>query len=114
MKSKSVNYQSGFLLLLLLIFGAFGGFGQRKPVMTAAERLQEAEKYYKIAKACAEKDFDCQIENYTSAIKFNPQYENAYFNRAIAYEEKGNPDLAVKDYTKIIALNAKDADAYNN
>ena len=39
---------------------------------------------------------------------------NAYNNRGIAYDEKGEFDKAIEDYKKAIELNPEYADAYNN
>ena len=39
---------------------------------------------------------------------------DAYFNRGVAYEKKGDYDRAVADYTKAIELNEKDSLTYAN
>ena len=41
-------------------------------------------------------------------------FADAFVNRCVAYEDKGKPDLAVKDCTAAIALNPTDAVAYND
>ena len=39
---------------------------------------------------------------------------DAYFNRAIDYERKGDLGRAIADYDKVLALNPESADAYAN
>lgn len=38
----------------------------------------------------------------------------AYYNRGIAYDEKGQHNKAIADFTKAVELNPKFAGAYNN
>ena len=38
----------------------------------------------------------------------------AYYNRGIAYGDKGEYDKAIEDYSKAIELNPEYAEAYNN
>ena len=52
--------------------------------------------------------------DFTRAIDFKPDYPQAYFNRGLAYDIKGEHDLAIKDYTKAIQLKPDDANAYHN
>lgn len=51
---------------------------------------------------------------WTAAIERDPFALRAYYNRAREYEETGQFDLAVADYTTIIHLKSDEADAYNN
>ena len=61
-------------------------------------------------------EFDNAISDYTDAIRLNPDYAKAYYNRALihAYAEKGDLDNAIRDYTEVIRLNPDDAKAYYN
>ena len=45
------------------------------------------------------------IENYTTAIRFNPRFTEAYFNRGTAYCQKGEFGLAIEDYNEAIQIN---------
>ena len=47
-------------------------------------------------------------------IRRNPNDEYAYNNRGIAYEDEGDYDAAIADYTKAIQIDPKYADAYYN
>jgi tetratricopeptide (TPR) repeat protein len=38
----------------------------------------------------------------------------AYYNRGVAYEEKGQYDLAISDYNKALEINPRFTDAYYN
>jgi len=45
-------------------------------------------------------EFDCAIQYYTRAISLYPGYARAHFNRAIAYENKGEHGKATLDYAQ--------------
>lgn len=49
-----------------------------------------------------QEDLDTAIACYTEAIHLYPGYARAYFNRAIAYENKGNYAKACEDYTQAL------------
>ena len=50
----------------------------------------------------------------TKAIELNPNYAIAYYNRGLAYGEKGDYERAIKDYSKTIDLQPDLAEAYYN
>ena len=55
------------------------------------------------------------VQEYTAAIGLNPAYEDAYYNRGIAYLNTGqNQKLAITDFTQVIQMNSTCASAYNN
>ena len=54
------------------------------------------------------------IEHYSHAITLNPDNADAYNNRGIAYNIKGDSDQAIPDYTKAIELKPYYAAAYTN
>ncbi|MEN6375052.1 MAG: tetratricopeptide repeat protein [Smithella sp.] len=55
------------------------------------------------------------IERYTQALFFNPKNAAAYINRGSAYGEKGDYDLAIKDYKKVVEeIDPQNALAYIN
>ena len=49
-------------------------------------------------------DVDGAIEDYTMSISQNPKYAYAYFGRADMYTLKGQHELAMQDYKKVIEL----------
>ena len=61
-----------------------------------------------------ERDFKGAIENFDRAIKLNPDYADAYNNRASVRHELGDDPGAKKDYTEAILLNPDCAVAHNN
>ena len=54
-----------------------------------------------------ERDFEGAIENFDRAININPDYANAYNNRANVRHELGDDAGAIEDYTKAIWLQGK-------
>jgi tetratricopeptide (TPR) repeat protein len=60
------------------------------------------------------KEYDLAIEDYTTAIKLNPNPETAYNNRGYAFYDKKEYDLAIEDYNKAIQLDPISAYVYKN
>ena len=57
---------------------------------------------------------DGAIEAYSLAVELNPRDTDAYNNRGVAYNSKGEYGFAIKDFNQAIQLNPGDAAAYNN
>jgi len=55
-----------------------------------------------------------EIETRTQTIRINPNYAEAYYNRGIAYQNLGEKQGAIGDYTEAIRINPSYADAYYN
>jgi Tfp pilus assembly protein PilF len=58
--------------------------------------------------------YDPEIKKLDDFIKQNSQNADAFYNRALLHESKGNLLMAEKDYTKAIGINKKHGDAYYN
>ena len=54
------------------------------------------------------------IEDYTQAIRINPNDADAYFYRGYYYAELGNHNQAIEDYSQAIRISPNNANAYNN
>ena len=63
-----------------------------------------------------EKHEHCEnaIKHYTEALKLKSDYDVAYYNRGVAYGEKGDFDQTLQNYSKAIDLNPDFANAYYN
>lgn|GEM_PF-3542419 len=57
-------------------------------------------------------DNDSALEDFQSAVTFDPTIENAYYDIALILESKNDTDEAEKYYTKTIELNPAHAQAY--
>jgi tetratricopeptide (TPR) repeat protein len=61
-------------------------------------------------------DWDQQIKSCTALIESGAEAKEnvaiAFYNRALAYENKEDYERAIADYSKAIGLNPNDADAY--
>jgi cytohesin len=54
-------------------------------------------------------EFERAIEDYSSAVRLNPQNDRAYYCRGRAWAEKDNPQQAVADWKKAIELDWQNA-----
>lgn len=82
---------------------------------TAARRKRDAEEAIRQFNLGWEAtDLQEQIQCYSEAIRLNPEYADAYFNRGIAKQGLNQYADAIKDYDKVIEINPGDADAYIN
>ena len=52
--------------------------------------------------------------HYDEAIRPDPQYEDAYYNRGIAYDNLGQYEWAIQDYDQAIRLNPDYWVTYDN
>lgn len=51
------------------------------------------------------------IEDYSQAIKLNPEHRALYHYRGLAYDRDGKDDLAIADFTEAIRLDPTDTEA---
>lgn len=54
------------------------------------------------------------IDHFSAALRLQPNYDDAYFNRGGAYDRLGQYQRAIEDYTQVIRLQPQKADAYSN
>ncbi|BDA71613.1 hypothetical protein CAL7716_057790 [Calothrix sp. PCC 7716] len=59
-------------------------------------------------------DYVRAIEDYTQAIKINPNHADAYSNRGLAYNNLGDYQAAIYDCSEAIKINPNHSYAYNN
>ena len=57
---------------------------------------------------------DKAIENYTEAIRLDPDYVNAFIGRGVSWGEKGEYDKAIADYDEAIRLDPDNQHAIRN
>lgn len=50
------------------------------------------------------KDYDRAIRDFTEAIRLNPQYAIAYYNRGLSYFRSGNYRRAIADYEEALQI----------
>lgn len=75
----------------------------------------EAEQHFGVAIAKQDAaDIEGAIAEYTEAIRINPQYHKAYYNRGLAYYRRGDLDNALADYSEAIRLEPQYAKPYVN
>jgi tetratricopeptide (TPR) repeat protein len=52
------------------------------------------------------------MRDYTKANRIEWKYADAYYNRGIALDDKGDHDAAIADFTRAIELNPQHARAF--
>lgn len=78
-----------------------------KVSVTSANIDKAAEHYRQGNKHLLDAQDPMAIAEYTASIGLNPAYEDAYYNRGIAYLNTGcNAKLAITDFTQVIKMNA--------
>ena len=55
--------------------------------------------------------YDDAIDDFSRAIHVNPEHSLGYYNRAMAWEAKGNAEQALDDYTRLLNIDPEFADA---
>lgn len=85
---------------------------------SAPEPISPAKAYDQYIKAGSllfiREDFDGAIAQFTKAIEVNPQGFDAFINRGVARQDKGQWRLALDDYEKARDLAPSDYAAWNN
>jgi tetratricopeptide (TPR) repeat protein len=79
-----------------------------------ATPAMNAEAYFDRGLAFLGRENDKAISDFTEAIRLDPNYALAYFNRGKAYIHQGSFDKAVSDFTQAIRLDPNYALAYFN
>ncbi len=80
---------------------------QKPPVSqkTHEQWLEEGNAHYYL------QQYDKAIADYTEALRLNPQYANAYYNRGNVYYVLKQYDKALADYDQALRLNPNHSDA---
>ena len=93
----------------MMLIGLVAGCGEGKePIATSAPATPEPTASAAPGEAA---EMDRKIEEYSKAIALDPQDAVAYYNRGIAYYDKGDLDRAIADYDQAIALDPQDVAA---
>ena len=117
--SRRTSISAAFLFLLSPIvspmsIGLTSAVGIGAEVLSAqAAYAQSAEDWFKSARAKASSgDYEEAIDDYTNALKINPQFADAYFHRGILKGRLGDAKGAISDADKAIKINPQNAMAY--
>jgi tetratricopeptide (TPR) repeat protein len=76
------------------------------------EQQLTAQEHFEKGKQAS--SLDDQITHYTEAIRLDRTFANAYNNRGLAYNDKGEYDKALEDLNTSIQLDPTSASAYSN
>ena len=116
---RRTSISAAFLFLLSPIvspmsIGLTSAVGIGAEVLSAqAAYAQSAEDWFKSARTKASSgDYEEAIDDYTKALKINPQFADAYFHRGILKGRLGDAKGAISDADKAIKINPQNAMAY--
>ena len=74
--------------------------------LSATSHLESGDKY------AAQGNYQKAIEEYTEAIRIDPEHHLAFFNRGVVYTVLDQPERMIEDVDEAIRLNPKYAEAY--
>ena len=77
-------------------------------VSKAADAFYDSGKLYHI-----DGQHELAIQDYTEAIRLDPQYAIAYYTSGYAYYDLGQYERSIQDYDEAIRLDPLDAIAYH-
>jgi tetratricopeptide (TPR) repeat protein len=83
-----------------------------KPVQKAAAR-QPASEGKEPEKTMAT-DYESEMKRLNDLIRLDARNADAFYNRACLYEQRGQLEMAEKDYTRVIQIDKQYKDAYYN
>jgi len=109
---ENVALKSGFNLAVPI--RAYTAWVNKTPLPTT-NVAKTGEQFFILGNRKYERgDFQGAIADYTQAIRIDPNYADAYYNRGKAKSELKDYQGAIADYTQAIRINPNDAAAYNN
>jgi tetratricopeptide (TPR) repeat protein len=92
-----------------------GSIGGGAVAEWANEPDPEAAAYVTRGNAWFEKgDYDKAIENYSEAIRLQPNFAVAFHNRGLAWKRKQDYNRAIMDYSQVLRFDPENPRAYHD
>jgi Flp pilus assembly protein TadD len=88
--------------------------GRAKQARMITEKQLSAQEFFERAYNRPDDDLDGTIADYSEAIKLDPDYAMAYYNRAVVRSRKGDLDGTIADLNEAIRLKPEYAAAFCN
>ena len=102
-------YWAIYLSYYYVVAQSEGSCRQTFFVSKAADAFYDSGKLYHI-----DGQHELPIQDYTEAIRLDPQYAIAYRGRGVVYSDLGQHQRSIQDYDEAIRLYPEYAKAYNN
>jgi len=103
-KKKGVGMNKIIILLCLVLAGCSTISVNSKALCKTTDKAEVVAKTAPITVSMDQKELDSMIAVFSEAIKNNPNYVGAYYNRAAVYFYKNNYDKSWLDIHKAEAL----------
>ncbi|MEO5569389.1 MAG: tetratricopeptide repeat protein [Bacteroidia bacterium] len=75
---------------------------------------QHYDAYMQLGVLYEAKNNPLAVQYYNGALQINPRSEEAFYGRALYYQDHDDLDKAIQDYTSIVQINPKNAHAHFN
>ena len=103
-----------FILLLFFEFNTLHCQDTVKVALTLTPEQQAEEDYNKGLAALKTKDFNTSIELFSKCVTMKPQFDKAFYNRAVAYSHLGKNAEALNDINVAIKITPRNPDNFFN
>ena len=116
---KKILFPAAIALLAILAVLTWRQCGYWKSSIDLFKHALQVTKDNALAHNCFASALDDEgkteeaIAHYNESIRLKPNYDDAYYNRGIAYAKLGQYQMAVGDLNNTIRLKPDNADAYN-
>jgi|GEM_PF-1256466 len=110
-RRRGIAGVSGAVLMIMGTLGGTAWYQSKQAEINSAVADHYSQAFISIVQDGDKKE---AIEEFTQALRLNPNNANTYFNRGFVRSDLGDKKGALDDYNQALRLNPNDADTYNS
>jgi tetratricopeptide (TPR) repeat protein len=110
-RRRGIASVSGAVLMIMTTLGLTAWYQSKQAELNFAIAKHYSQAFIFMAEYGNKKG---ALNEFTQALRLNPNNANLYYNRGFVYIKLGNNKGAIEDYTQALRLNPKYTKAYNN